>query len=71
MAATYTLSDKAIRAALAAAGEAGKSRKISDGGGLVQEARPNGAGCWRFRYWIDSCDGMPPSHQVPRAQRLL
>jgi hypothetical protein len=71
MAATHTLSDKAIRAALAAAGEAGKSRKISDGGGLVQEARPNGAGCWRFRYWIDSREVMPPAHQVPRAQRLL
>jgi integrase len=58
MAATHTLSDKTIRAALAAAGEAGKSRKISDGGGLVLEARPTGAGWWRFRYWIDSREGM-------------
>ncbi|MBC7729059.1 MAG: DUF4102 domain-containing protein, partial [Microbacteriaceae bacterium] len=58
MAATHTLSDKAIRAALAAAGEAGKSRKISDGGGLLLEARPTGSGWWRFRYWIDSREGM-------------
>ncbi len=35
MAATDTLSDKAIRAALKAAKESGKARKISDGGGLV------------------------------------
>ena len=58
MAATHTLSDKAIRVALAAAGEAGKSRKISDGGGLVLEARPSGSGWWRFRYWIESREGM-------------
>lgn len=58
MAATETLSDKAIRAALKAAAEAGKSRKISDGGGLVLEARPTGAGWWRLRYWIDKREGM-------------
>jgi integrase len=58
MAATETLSDKAIRAALKAATEAGKPRKISDGGGLVLEARPTGAGWWRFRYWIDKREGM-------------
>lgn len=58
MAATDTLSDKAIRAALKAAAEAGKARKISDGGGLVLDARPTGAGWWRLRYWIDSREGM-------------
>lgn len=58
MAATDTLSDKAIRAALKAATEAGKARKISDGGGLVLEARPTGAGWWRLRYWRDSKEGM-------------
>ena len=58
MAATETLSDKAIRAALKAAVDAGKARKISDGGGLVLEARPTGGGWWRLRYWIDSKEGM-------------
>lgn len=51
MAATNTLSDKEIRAALKAAVASGKARKLSDGdgdgGGLVLEARPNGAGWWR------------------------
>ena len=58
MAATETLSDKAIRAALKAAVDAGEPRKISDGGGLVLEARPTGSGWWRLRYWIDSKEGM-------------
>ena len=58
MAATDTLSDKAIRAALKAATEAGKARKISDGGGLHLEARPTGAGWWRLRYWIGGREGM-------------
>ena len=58
MAATDTLSDKAIRAALKAAKESGKARKISDGGGLVLEARPTGAGWWRLRYWSGGKEGM-------------
>lgn len=58
MAATDTLSDKAIRAALKMAAESGKARKISDGGGLVLEARPTGAGWWRWRFWRDSREGM-------------
>ena len=58
MAATDILSDKAIRAALKAAVEAGKVRKISDGGGLVLETRPTGAGWWRLRYWMDKREGM-------------
>lgn len=58
MAASNILSDKAIGAALKAATEAGKARKISDGGGLVLEARPNGVGWWRLRYWIAKREGM-------------
>jgi integrase len=58
MAATERLTDKAIRSALKAAAESGKARKVSDGGGLVLEARPNGGGWWRLRYWINSREGM-------------
>lgn len=58
MAATDLLSDKAIKAAIKAAGATGKPKKISDGGGLVLEARPNGGGWWRCRYWLDGKEGM-------------
>lgn len=58
MAATDILSDKAIKAAIKAAGIAGKARKISDGGGLLLEARPTGAGWWRMRYWMYGREGM-------------
>jgi len=58
MAAINTLSDKAIKAAIKAAGIAGKSRKLSDGAGLVLEARPTGAGWWRVRYWLGGKEGM-------------
>ena len=58
MAATDILTDKAIKAALKAAAEVGKARRISDGGGLYLEARPTGAGWWRLRYWLDSREGM-------------
>jgi len=58
MAAIDLLSDKSIQAALKAAKASGKSRKLSDGAGLVLEARPTGAGWWRLRYWIDSKEGM-------------
>lgn len=58
MAATDTLSDKAIRSAIKAAAEAGKARKISDGGGLLLEARPTGSGWWRWRFWRDGKEGM-------------
>ena len=58
MAATAILSDKAIKAAIKAAGVMGKPRKISDGGGLVLEARPTGAGWWRLRYWSGGKEGM-------------
>lgn len=58
MAATDLLSDKAVQAAIKAAVATGKSRKISDGGGLLLEARPTGSGWWRLRYWMDSKEGM-------------
>jgi hypothetical protein len=58
MAATELLSDKAIRAALKSAAESGKARKVSDGGGLVLEARPTGTGWWRWRFWRDGKEGM-------------
>jgi integrase len=58
MAATDTLSDKTIKAALKKAVTAGKPKRISDGGGLYLEARPTGAGWWRFRYWSGGKEGM-------------
>lgn len=58
MAGTDLLTDKTIKAALKAAEVSGKSRKISDGGGLVLEARPTGAGWWRFRYLFGGREGM-------------
>lgn len=58
MAATDTLSDRAVQAAIKAAAAAGKPKKVSDGGGLVLDARPTGAGWWRFRYRFDGREGM-------------
>ena len=58
MAATDTLTDKAIKAAIKAAGAAGNPKRISDGGGLYFEARPTGAGWWRLRYWSGGKEGM-------------
>lgn len=58
MAATDTLTDKAIRGALKGAVQEGKPRKLSDGAGLVLDARPTGAGWWRLRYWRDGREGM-------------
>ncbi|MEO3715812.1 tyrosine-type recombinase/integrase [Roseateles flavus] len=52
MAASDLLTDKAIRAALKTAVTEAKPRKISDGGGLVLDVRPTGAGWWRLRYWL-------------------
>lgn len=53
MAASNTLSDKAIRATLRTV-NAGKPATINDGGGLSLICRPDGAGWWRLRYWIAS-----------------
>lgn len=58
MAATNTLSDKVIRAALKAAIASSKARKLSDGGGLVFDARPTGSGWWRWRFWREGREGM-------------
>jgi integrase len=58
MAAIDLLTDKGIKAALKAATESGKSKKMTDGAGLVLEARPTGAGWWRLRYWLDGREGM-------------
>lgn len=58
MAASDTLSDKAIRAALKRATSTGKAEKLSDGAGLHLEARPTGAGWWRLRYRFDGKEGM-------------
>ena len=58
MAGIDLLTDKAIKAALKAAEANGKGRKLSDGAGLVLEARPTGAGWWRLRFWRDGREGM-------------
>jgi integrase len=58
MASTDNLTDKTIRAALKASAEVGKASKITDGGGLLLEARPTGAGWWRFRYRFCGREGM-------------
>ena len=71
MAAINALNDKAIKAAIKAAGIAGKSCKLSDGGGLVLEARPNGVGWWRLRYWLSSKEGMLSLGTYPDVPLLL
>jgi integrase len=58
MAATDTLTDKAIKKALREAGTAGKPKRVCDGGGLYFEARPTGAGWWRLRYFSGGKEGM-------------
>ncbi len=58
MAGADLLTDKTIKAALKAAEVNRKRRKLSDGAGLVLEARPTGSGWWRLRYWRDGREGM-------------
>ena len=48
------LHEKTIRAALKGAVDTGKTRTVIDGNGLSLICRPDGAGWWRLRYWIDS-----------------
>lgn len=55
---TNKLSDRTIKAAIKAAVQTGKARKLSDGDGLVLDARPTGAGWWRMRFWVDGKEGM-------------
>ena len=54
MAASNTLSDKAIKAAIKAAGDTGKPKTVNDGGGTSLICRPDGGGWWRLRYWVAS-----------------
>ena len=56
--AASNLSEKAILAALKAAKASGKATKHADGEGLHLEARPTGAGWWRFRYRFGGKEGM-------------
>lgn len=58
MAASDLLTDKAIKAAIKAAVAQGKARRITDGAGLYMDARPTGAGWWRFRYWTGGRERM-------------
>lgn len=58
MAATNTLSEKAVQAAIKEAVVNDKPVKKSDGAGLVLEARPNAVGWWRLRFWRDGKEGM-------------
>ncbi|MFO1225956.1 tyrosine-type recombinase/integrase [Roseateles sp.] len=58
MAGSELLSDKAIRAAIKDAETSGKARKVSDGAGLVLDARPTGVGWWRLRYWLTGKERM-------------
>ncbi|MBP6900880.1 MAG: integrase arm-type DNA-binding domain-containing protein [Burkholderiaceae bacterium] len=58
MAGTDLLNDKAIRAALKRAAEAGKTEAINDGAGLRLDCQPSGAGWWRFRYRFGGKAGM-------------
>jgi integrase len=51
--ASNLLTEKSILAALKKSAEAGAPSTIKDGEGLTLIARPDGAGWWRFRYWID------------------
>ncbi len=56
--ATDTLSDRAVKAAIKVAIETGKSRRISDGGGLFLDARPSGSGWWRLRFVVEGRENM-------------
>lgn len=58
MATINTLTDRTVRAAIKAAQGASKPRRISDGAGLFLDARPTGAGWWRFRYQHNGREGM-------------
>lgn len=71
MASTDILSDKAIRAALKRAKTTGRSAKITDGGGLLIEARPTGTGWWRLRYRFDGKEGMLSMGTYPEVPLAL
>lgn len=58
MASINTLSDKAIRAALKAAEQAGAASRLNDGDGLRLDVQPSGSGWWRLRYRFGGKEGM-------------
>jgi integrase len=58
MAAINILTDKAIRAAIKAAREAGAKKTLNDGGGLRLAVQANDTGRWRFRYWLNSRENL-------------
>ncbi|HEX5687370.1 MAG TPA: integrase arm-type DNA-binding domain-containing protein [Ideonella sp.] len=58
MAATNILTTKAVESAIKQATTTGKARKVSDGAGLVLDARPTGSGWWRLRFWSEGKEGM-------------
>ena len=61
VAATDIPSDKAVKAAIKGAVESGKASKISDGGGLVLDARSTHMGWWRLRCWRRRCSELRTS----------
>lgn len=71
MAASNLLTEKAIQAAIKAAVKNDKPGKVSDGAGLLLLTRPNGAGWWRFRYWIDSRENMMSLGVYPEVSLAL
>jgi integrase len=58
MAATDTLTDKAIRAALSRARKAGTTERLPDGAGLRLDVQPTGTGWWRWRYYFGGAERM-------------
>lgn len=52
------LSDRAVQSAIKSSIAEDRPRKISDGGGLLLEARPNGSGWWRYRYRFAGAEQM-------------
>jgi integrase len=52
LAASNTLTDKAVKAAIKQACASGKPVTVSDGDGLTLICRPDKAGWWRLRYWM-------------------
>lgn len=73
--ATGALTDKSIKSALSTAFKSGKSVRLRDGAGLQIDARPNGSGWWRLRYWIAGKEGMLslgvyPGVSLKRAREL-
>ena len=58
MAASNTLTDKAIRAAIKGAVTAGAAVRLADGDGLRVDVQPSGAGWWRLRYRFAGKEGM-------------